>query len=116
MYLHHEAADVVWSFKTKTYRVDYIAIPEGALDLSWDEDNIIAQAIDDGKLVAFTAELRVTHLPTDTIIGGDFLGECIHESAEDFIKGSMYFRDMVRGAVQAARENAPRYAMTLRAA
>jgi len=131
--MYREASEIIWSFETKNYRVEFEAIPETPDDLSFDEDNQIAKALDDGKLVCFTAHMIVTHIPTGAVLGEDYLGSCIYESAESFIDhrgikhyrpydgaeegmcGS-YFSDMVSEAIHAARENAPKYAFHLKVA
>jgi hypothetical protein len=103
-----ERFETIKSLETANYRIDYAVAPDDDLDLSWDEDGSTARGLESGQYVAFVARVQVVHKPTDTVMGADYLGGCVYESPETFIRGSMYFRDMVSEACQAARENAKR--------
>lgn len=100
----------IWSFKTANFRVDYDVQADNDLDLSWDEDGQTREGLESGKYVAFVARVVVWHKSIEA--GSDYLGGCIYESPEAFIdhRGikryphcASYFSDMVRSAVEQAR-------------
>jgi hypothetical protein len=105
----------IWSFSTAQFRVDYDVAEDTDLDLSCDEDGSVRAGLESGKYVAFRARIAVIDNDGD-IIGADYLGGCIYESAEAFIdhrangRHGSYFYDMVRSAIREARKNlcAPR--------
>lgn len=101
----------VWKFQTQNFRIEYNVSPEDDLDLSWDVDGSVRKGIEDGKYVAFIAEVRVVHKPTGAELGSDYLGGCIYENAQQFRdhiglrgKSGSYFLDMVRTAIHEARD------------
>lgn len=106
--------ETIWAFETAQFRVEYSATPSDSLDLSWDDDGSVTADLADDRLTAFTARVRVIHIPTDAVLGEDYLGECIYANPSDFIDhrgcradpaknyGS-YFSDMVREAIAEAR-------------
>ena len=108
--------ELIWSFDTANYRVEYCAAPDDDLDLSWDDDGSTAEGLESGKFCAFVARVQVLHRDTEAVLGEDYLGGCIYESPGDFIDhrgcradpsknyGS-YFSDMVREAVRQSREH-----------
>lgn len=93
----------IWTFKTKNFVVRVEALEEYDLDLSWDEDGSTAAGLDAGELVAFCARASVSF--RGTMIGADYLGDCVYQTFEEFHDKSRnsYFRDMVREAIKAAR-------------
>ena len=95
----------IWSFRTHNFKVLYSVCPEPDLDLSWDDDGSTARGIAAGELCAFQARVEVINRRTGCVLGADYLGNCIYESPKQFINGSIYFRDMVRGAIAEARRN-----------
>lgn len=94
----------VWSRETANFVVEYDVAPEDDLDISWDDDGEVQAGLDSGKYVAFQARVRV-RLKSGGTIGVDYLGNCIYESAKDFIKGSGYFLDMLATACAEARKS-----------
>ena len=64
------------------------------------------EKIDAGLLLWFTARVRVSVNRPDgpsVVIGEDYLGGCLYESARDFIT-SGYYEDMVQSALDNARD------------
>lgn len=105
--------ETIWTFNTANLRVAYVVAPEDDCDLSWDDDGSVREGLNTGKFICFVACLRVIHRPTGAVLGEDYLGQCIYESADAFIDhrgckangyGS-YFSDMVHEAVTEARKN-----------
>lgn len=107
----------VWQFKTKNFLIAFDAEEEFDLDLSFDDTGEVREKIEDGEYVAFCAVLRVYYRGSE--IASEYLGQCIHESADDFRDhigiaeksrkdgrnyGS-YFSDMVREAIREARKH-----------
>ena len=115
--------ETIRTFKTKQFAVTVSAEPHWPDDLSWDENGEVANALNDGSLVCFTAVCRVRH-KTLGEVGSDYLGDCIYESADDFqdhrdcaaqtrelkkegssaVVGS-HFSDMIVLAIAEARKN-----------
>lgn len=101
----------VWAFQTQNFRVNFDVTDDQDLDLSWDETGETLEGLRSGKYVAFLARVVVWY--GGEIVGGDYLGGCVYESAREFIdhrgrnaKGyGSYFSDMVRGAIKEARKN-----------
>ena len=113
----------VYQFKTRNFCVQFNALPEDCLDLSWDKDGSIARDLDSGDLCAFVAQVRVLFRGIE--LGTDYLGGCIYKSPEDFrdhlgvrqyerklsqergepVMVGSYFSGMVREAIKEAREN-----------
>ena len=65
------------------------------------------EKIDAGLLLWFTARVRVSVDRPDgkasVVIGEDYLGGCLYESARDFM-ASGYYEDMVQAALDNARD------------
>jgi hypothetical protein len=114
----------IWSFRTHNFKVLYSICPEPDLDLSWDDDGSTAKGIAAGELIAFQARVEVINRRTGCVLGAQYLGNCIYESAEAFIshrhpnpqyrncslnhddvRFCSYFPDMVRDAIKEARKN-----------
>ena len=77
--------------------------------LSEEETGInYTNAIDDvenGNLEYFCAHVIVAKVSNGTIFKGeDFLGCCIYEDTNDFIKNSGYFDDMIKAAIDDVME------------
>ncbi|MDV2964543.1 hypothetical protein RZ532_01025 [Nitratireductor aquimarinus] len=109
-------AYTIWEFSTKRFRIVMTAEEEYGLDLSWDDSGEIREKIEDGLLDVFCAKCAVYLDGRE--ISADYLGGCIYETADDFRDhmglaakrradgrnyGS-YFSDMVRTAIQEARD------------
>jgi hypothetical protein len=117
----------IWSFNTAQFRVDFDVAEDCDLDLSWDDDGSTREGLESGKYVAFQARVAVLDNDGD-IIGTDYLGNCIYESAQEFCTSHRdpnplnrnctimraahgncvichYFPDMVRIAIKEARKN-----------
>lgn len=116
----------IYTFRTKNFTVQFNALPEDDLDLSWDEDGSTAEGLESGELCAFCAQVRVLFHGIE--LGADYLGGCIYKRPEDFrdhlgvrqysrelsekhgreITVGSYFPSMVREAIREARENMER--------
>lgn len=99
-------AEKMWEFKTANFRVVWMVNDSPWPDLSWDEDGDVEEGIRSGRLVVFDSTVAVYF--QGTLIGMDGLGGSIYENAADFrdhfgCKGS-YFPDMVRAAIEEARQ------------
>lgn len=101
----------LWTFKTRNFTIELQATPCQDLDLFWDEAGETADKIESGVWKAFDA--RVVVLFRGAEVGADYLGQCIYEDPAEFrdhigvrAKGyGSYFSDMVRQAIQDARNN-----------
>lgn len=99
--------DTVWMFKTARFEIGLEFGPEHDLDLSWDNDGTVSDALARGTLLAFVARVYVKL--NGATVGEDYLGGCVYASERDFMRDG-YFRDMVRCAIANARAtlaNAP---------
>jgi hypothetical protein len=96
-------ADLIRRFSTKQFTVRIDALPEDDLDLSFDDDGSVREALDNERLVAFCVRARVFH-KTLGEVASDYLGGCIYESLEDFTQRHGYFADMVHNVCREARK------------
>lgn len=100
-------SNLVWEFHTKNFCVAMHAYPEDmdpASSFEFPED---ITAVRTGDVDWFRVEMAV-YGPNGEELGVDHLGGCAYTSAKDFCTGENrngYFRDMVRAAVQQAREH-----------
>ena len=113
-------------FETANFRVIVDAIEEDSLDLSWDDDGSVAEGLDSGRLIAFTARARVLTL-SGIELASDYLGNCIYKDFDDFMdhracgaqnreyeargesgRCGSYFSDMISTVCREARLELPR--------
>lgn len=78
------SGQTIRQFHTENFRVVVEALEEDDLDLSFDETGETARKLDAGDLIAFCAHAYVEHKPTGTILGEDYLGNCIYKDLDDF--------------------------------
>ena len=134
-------SETVWSFNTKHFLVTLeVALEDMDPSESFEfEDDI--DAVRNGEVEWFQAAVKVYAIGPDkthSLIGADYLGGCAYKSFDDFRTGHFrasddsrntlaaksrgvvychYFPDMVRSAIQNARENlAPLQSIRIRAA
>jgi len=99
----------MWKFKTPNFVVKWEVTDCQDLDLSWDDTGEVEENLESGLYTAFDSCIQVTYL--GKVIGESYLGQSIYENVEDFrdhfglanTKYSSYFSDMVREAIQEAR-------------
>jgi hypothetical protein len=118
--------ELMREFETANYRVRVTAEPELDLDLSWDETGEVRRKLDTGEYIAFVAHAEVIHKPTGTVLGEDYLGNCIYSGFGDFMdhracgrqnreweasgeegRCGSYFAQMISDAIAEAREASP---------
>lgn len=123
-----QPANTMREFETSNYIIRATAEEELDLDLSWDEDGSARAGIESGKYMVFCAHVEVIHKATGTVLGEDYLGDCIYESFAAFMdhrvcgkqnrewakqgkegRCGSYFSDMIHSAIQEARKNYPKY-------
>ena len=92
-----------WTFETENIRVTLAVAPEDDLDLSWDDDGSIREGLESGKYIAFIARVQIAHKGIG-VLHEEYLGGCIYESVEQFLREKEYFSDMVRECVRQARK------------
>lgn len=73
----------IWEFNTDRFSVQFHALPEYDLDLSWDETGEVADKIEHGIYAVFCAAIFIEL--DDQRIAESYLGQCIYENPEDFI-------------------------------
>ena len=83
-------------FEIRFYTLPETDNPEGMFD----DDGFTARQIAEGNLEWFTA--CVTASKAGIVLGKDYLGCCCYETAEEFLE-SLYYEDMIRNAIDAAR-------------
>ena len=112
-------------FKTRNFTVRVTAQEDDALDLSFDDDGSVREAIDRGELIAFCAKAAVYYRGNE--LATDYLGGCIYRSLDEFMdhrecgkqnkvyaaKGETgrcgsYFADMVKQVCDEARKELKR--------
>jgi hypothetical protein len=109
----------IWNFRTKNFRVvvdcDY---DQDTLDLSWDDTGEVREKIESGEWASYTMRARVLDRDGNEL-GVDYLGASIYGDPREFrdhiglgIKSradgcnyGSYFTDMVRQAIEEARES-----------
>lgn len=72
------------TFETKNFRVSVDASYDYDTDLSFDDTGEVRRKLENGSLISFQVSCTVTHKPTETELGADYLGGCIYESIEEF--------------------------------
>ncbi len=111
-------------FHTRNFKVIVDAIIEHDLDISWDDTDETRKGLENGSLTAFCARVRVIHKPTGSVLGSEFLGNCIYRDIADFqdhrecakrtreyeaqsqkIVCGSYFSQMVSAAISEARRS-----------
>ena len=114
----------VWHFETENFTVSFQALPDDDLDLSFDEDGSVAEKLENGEFIAFTAKVSVClkTATSDIELGTSYLAGCIYNTYEEFMdhkevgkknkewqaQGSTarcgsYFSQMVTDAINEAR-------------
>jgi hypothetical protein len=73
------------TFETANFRVSVDAEYDYDTDLSFDDTGKVREQIERGDLIAFQVAVTVTHKPTGTELGTDYLGGCIYESIDAFM-------------------------------
>ncbi len=111
------------TFETANFKVSIDAEYDYDTDLSFDDTGEVQRKLENGEFLAFQVAVTVTHKPTSTELGADYLGGCIYESIEAFMdhrecgkanreyerKGERgrcgsYFADMIHEAIKEARK------------
>ena len=92
--------DTMQTRHTDAFTIQFQALEEYDLDLSFDEDGSIREALDCGELVAFCAAVFVYYKGAE--IGSSFLGNCIYRDPREFLK-SGYLTGMLEEACNEAR-------------
>lgn len=101
-----------WRKETRNFRIVALAFEEDC-PVDVDDDGETARKVANGTMLHFRVETRVYHKPTGLKIGTDHLGGCLYRALEDFVdyRGAKnggvvyggYFSDMVRTAIDEAR-------------
>ena len=110
--------EVMWTFETARFRVEWQVQLCDDLDLSWDDTGETRDNIESGLWCAFDSAVVVYF--DDREIGADYLGESIYEDPSDFRdhigmnakNHGSYFSDLVRNAIAEARKTLAREAAT----
>jgi hypothetical protein len=97
------AIGTIWEFSTVQFTVKCEALPDDDLDLSFDDDGSVTDALQRGTLEAFAVHVSCTHNATG-VSGDDHLGGCIYKDIYEFRQPG-YFFDMVRSAIAECRKN-----------
>lgn len=105
-----ERQSLMWEFNTRNFSVRWYITECIDPDLSWDEGGYFKKSLEQGDSIAFNSEIAVFYKGRK--IGADYLGESIYENPKEFrdhigMKGKRYgsyFSDMVRNAINQARE------------
>lgn len=114
--------ETLWQFKTRNFTVSLACDYDNEFDPlhDVDDDGETARAIEAGELSAYIFRVEVTHRPTGTVLGDDYLGASVYDDPHKFatehlglgadalhIKGKAwngsYFPDMVAEAIKEAR-------------
>ena len=115
--------ETIREFRTRHFTVQVDAVHDPDLDLTFDEDGSVLEKLDSGELMGFAVCVRVLHDQLGEL-GRGYLGGCIYESPAAFqdhracgrynrelaergevARCGSYFTDMIRGAIDEAREN-----------
>jgi hypothetical protein len=123
-----ETLGLIREFETENFIVRMSAEEESDLDLSWDKDGSTLKGLESGKYIAFVAHAEVIHKETGTVLGEDYLSNCIYKSFDDFAdhracgrqnrklakqnkagRCGSYFADMIHEAISEARKQAKEY-------
>ena len=102
----------MWEFKTAQFIIRWDIYPSENPDLSWDDTGEVSEKLNTGEYLAFDSRLQVIHRASGLELGADYLGASIYSDPKDFRdhfgcrpKGyGSYFSDMVRTAIDSARE------------
>ena len=73
------------TFETENFRVSVDAEYDCDTDLSFDDTGEVRRKLESGDFISFQVSCTVTHKPTDTELGANYLGGCIYESIEAFM-------------------------------
>lgn len=102
-----------WTFRTGNFTVSMAWDYDPDLDLSWDEDGSVTEALHNGTYMGMVMRARVEG-PNGETLAEDYLGGCIYGSPEEFRDhvgirehgpnvGSC-FSDMIRAVCAGARK------------
>jgi hypothetical protein len=72
------------TFETENFKVSIDADYDYDTDLSFDDTGEVRRKLENGDFIAFQVSCTVTHKPTGTELGADYLGGCIFKSIEEF--------------------------------
>ncbi len=97
------AIATIWNFQTSAFSFECIALPCSSLCLDFDDSGEVGDMIDDFSLVAFDAQVKVTHKASGSVIGSAFFGDVILNDCSDFLEHPG-FRLLVRESVANARK------------
>lgn len=105
---------VMWTFKTKNFKVEWIIDPDELDTRHFDSDLAKAckQKVRSGEWKCFMSEIRVSTRYKNIHLASEYLGQSIYAKPEEFrdhfgmnIKGhGSYFSQMVRDAIHNARK------------
>lgn len=121
--------DTVWSFETARFRVECNFLPEDIDPSDSFEFQDDIDAVRNGDVLWFCAEVRVLDKNTSNVLGRDILGGCAYRDVDEFIAAHRdpdptnrncaatnathtichYFPEMVRLAIADARHNATKF-------
>lgn len=103
--------EIMWTFETANFSVEWAITPDYDLDLSWDEDGEVRAKLESGEYQSFGSRVTVTHKATGEIIGEDSLWGSIYADPREFRdhigargRWGSYIRDLVSGACSEARK------------
>jgi hypothetical protein len=109
---------VMWTFRTKRFKVEWSIEPDYDCDLSWDETGETREKLNSGEYECFTSKMAVYLDGRE--IAADYLGGSIYANPSEFrdhigmkARGhGSYFSDMVREAITEARREIKRWSET----
>lgn len=96
------AIATIWNFQTAAFSFECIALPCSSLCLDFDDSGEVGDMIDDFSVVAFDAQVKVTHKDSGAVIGTAFLCDVILGDCGEFLEHPG-FRELVRESVANAR-------------
>jgi hypothetical protein len=95
--------ETIWTFHTAQFTVDFAVTDELDLDLPWDDDGSVRDALERGLYVALVLRAQVSK--NDCVIGSFSVHNCVYErSALQFRKRKLMVPDMVYEAIADARK------------
>ncbi len=102
-----QVIETIYEFSTPHFKVIVDALPEydSPIDVYGDDEQTREQQkrINEGAFY-FCARARLIG-PSGEELASDYLGCCEYKDAQDFIKNSGYFRDMVRAVCGEGRKS-----------
>ena len=105
------ALENIYTFKTRNFTIRVDAVEETDPDFSFDDSDETLNGIENGELTCFA--VRASVLFRGSIVGTDYLGNCIYQNIRDFrdhfgirkhANCASYFTDMIRESIREARE------------